>query len=248
MTSQRRPAITRDRITGLILAGGQGSRMGGVDKGLEPLQGRALVEHAIERLRPQVGTIAISANRNVDQYARYGFPVFTDDVSRAADRDDWGRRLEGVTDGHPLPGNAPPVSKHLPSAQAPDGTPIAFAGPLAGIAQGLARIDTEWMLVVPCDAPLFPDDLAAQLAEALIISTADLALAATIEPDGARQRHPVFALIPRRLAGSAETELLSGARKLDAWYRRHNAVEVSFRDSRAFYNANTLRDLRELER
>ena len=78
MMSALRPRIQRERITGLILAGGQGSRMGGLDKGLQPLQGRPLVEHAIERLRPQVGALAISANRNVDVYRRYGFPVWPD--------------------------------------------------------------------------------------------------------------------------------------------------------------------------
>lgn len=227
MTDNLRPIITRERITGLILAGGQGARMGGVDKGLECLQGKPLVEHAIERLRSQTGALAISANRNIDRYASYGFPVFTD-----------------------APQNSASVSEHLPAREnaEPNGTSHRYAGPLAGIAQGLSRITTDWMLVVPCDAPLFPADLASRLAEALMISTADLALAATVEPDGSRQRHPVFALIPRRLAASAAAELASGGGKLDAWYRRHNAVEVSFRDSRAFYNANTLHDLRELER
>lgn len=66
-------------VTGGILAGGRGMRMGGVDKGLVLHEGRELVAHMIERLRPQVGTILISANRNVDRYARFAHPVFTDD-------------------------------------------------------------------------------------------------------------------------------------------------------------------------
>ncbi len=68
---------TRD-ITGVILAGGRGSRLGGVDKGLVPLHGRPLVEHVIDALRPQVGALLISANRNRDIYASYGYPVIAD--------------------------------------------------------------------------------------------------------------------------------------------------------------------------
>jgi molybdopterin-guanine dinucleotide biosynthesis protein A len=68
---------TRD-ITGVILAGGRGSRLGGVDKGLVPLHGRPLIEYAIDALRPQVGALLISANRNRDVYASYGYPVIAD--------------------------------------------------------------------------------------------------------------------------------------------------------------------------
>lgn len=65
-------------ITGLVLAGGRGRRMGGVDKGLVAFRGRPLVEHALERLQPQVGELLISANQNRDAYARYGHPVLGD--------------------------------------------------------------------------------------------------------------------------------------------------------------------------
>jgi molybdenum cofactor guanylyltransferase len=67
-----------DAITGLVLAGGQGSRVGGLDKGLQLLQGRALVAHALERLAPQVGALAINANRHLDRYAGFGLPVWPD--------------------------------------------------------------------------------------------------------------------------------------------------------------------------
>ncbi len=66
-------------ITGLILAGGRGSRMNDSDKGLQLLDGRPLVQHALERLRPQVGGVCISANRHLEQYRTLGVPVFGDD-------------------------------------------------------------------------------------------------------------------------------------------------------------------------
>lgn len=65
-------------ITGLVLAGGRGSRLGGVDKGLQLLNGQPLVRHALQRLQPQVGRLAVNANRNLDSYALQGVPVWPD--------------------------------------------------------------------------------------------------------------------------------------------------------------------------
>jgi molybdenum cofactor guanylyltransferase len=72
------PAVPlREQITGLILAGGRGRRMGGTDKGLVDWHGKPLVEHVVERLRPQVATLRISANRNLDRYRAWA-PVIED--------------------------------------------------------------------------------------------------------------------------------------------------------------------------
>ena len=71
-------AAERAAITGLVLAGGRGSRMGGVDKGLQPFDGTVLARHALDRLRPQVGTVAINANRHLDVYAAWQVPVWPD--------------------------------------------------------------------------------------------------------------------------------------------------------------------------
>ncbi len=66
------------QITGLILAGGRGSRMGSIDKGLAPLGGQPMVQHVIERLRPQVQELLINANQNLAAYAAWGVPVWPD--------------------------------------------------------------------------------------------------------------------------------------------------------------------------
>lgn len=65
-------------ITGLILAGGRGTRMGAVDKGLVALADKPMVAHVIERLAPQVATLMINANQNRDTYAAFGHPVWPD--------------------------------------------------------------------------------------------------------------------------------------------------------------------------
>jgi len=77
---QQRTMIDRHDITGLILAGGRSSRMGGSDKGLQMVRGMPLAMHALSRLAPQVGATIINANRNLDLYQAFGVPVVRDSV------------------------------------------------------------------------------------------------------------------------------------------------------------------------
>ncbi|MBK9084288.1 MAG: molybdenum cofactor guanylyltransferase MobA [Sterolibacteriaceae bacterium] len=68
-------------ITGLVLAGGLGRRMGGIDKGLVEFDGRPMVAHVIERLLPQVDALLINANQNAGNYAAFGHPVVPDRIA-----------------------------------------------------------------------------------------------------------------------------------------------------------------------
>lgn len=70
--------LNTEPIIGVILAGGRGRRMGGVDKGLQDLYGRPMVQWVIDRLAPQVTHLLINANRNLERYAEFGYPVFPD--------------------------------------------------------------------------------------------------------------------------------------------------------------------------
>jgi len=65
-------------VTGLVLAGGQGRRMGGLDKGLQRYGDTTLARHALQRLAPQVGRTMLSANRHLADYAALGVPVWPD--------------------------------------------------------------------------------------------------------------------------------------------------------------------------
>jgi molybdopterin-guanine dinucleotide biosynthesis protein A len=73
--------IHKNEITGLILAGGRGTRMGGIDKGLQTHLGVPLALHALERLRPQVGELMLNANRNLAAYRAMGAPVWPDEIT-----------------------------------------------------------------------------------------------------------------------------------------------------------------------
>lgn len=183
-------------ITGLILAGGEGRRMGGCDKGLQPYQGRPLVEHVLARLRPQVTDILISANRHPERYRAYDHPV----VSDTAFGD--------------------------------------FAGPLAGLLEGLRSAPQEWVLTAPCDSPLLPLDLAARLNEAVAASGTPLAYACSPS-----REHPVFCLCHRRLAEPLAAYLAAGGRKVMAWQAQVGGLPVVFSEEAPFRNFNTLADL-----
>lgn len=67
-------------ISAVILAGGKARRMGGQDKGLQILGKQSLIEHVINRLKPQIHSISINANRSQTEYAKFGFPVFSDEL------------------------------------------------------------------------------------------------------------------------------------------------------------------------
>ena len=73
--------MNRATITGGVMAGGRGSRMGGIDKGLVTFQGKPLVAQVIDALAPQVDRLLISANRHLDRYRAFGHPVVEDELN-----------------------------------------------------------------------------------------------------------------------------------------------------------------------
>jgi molybdopterin-guanine dinucleotide biosynthesis protein A len=121
-----------------------------------------------------------------------------------------------------------------------------YAGPLAGFLTGLEHCETPYLVTVPCDTPLFPQDLVARLAEALEREDADIAMA-TAREDGQVRPQPVFSLLKRELMESLVTFTHGGGRKIDAWTAQHRTALVPFEESEAFSNANTLAELHRLE-
>ena len=126
-----------------------------------------------------------------------------------------------------------------------------YAGPLAGFMTGLQHCRTPYLLTVPCDTPLFPHDLAARLAAALEVQSADFAVASAPEEDGKTRPQPVFCLMHTRMLESLQRFTQSGGRKIDAWTAQHTVAHVPFNlpgdDAQAFFNANTLAELHQLE-
>lgn len=204
--------MDKSQITGIVLAGGRGSRMGGVDKGLQLYNGMPLAKHAIQQLQPQVGTMLINANRNLDVYQTWGAQFSADVV------------VDELAD---------------------------FAGPLAGFLVGLQHCKTPFLMTVPCDTPRFPKNLVARLSEALIQNQADIAMVSSPDEEGVLRHQPVFCLLKRELVDSLKTFTDEGGRKIGAWAAQHKLARVDFNqtsdDAKAFYNANNLQDLHDLQ-
>jgi molybdenum cofactor guanylyltransferase len=127
-TNDEAAMIDSRDITGLVLAGGRGSRMDGADKGLQTYLGTPLVSHAVGRLARQVGHLMISANRNLDAYRALGVPVWPDATA------DYGGPLAGF-----LSGLAHCTTPYL--ATVPCDTPFLPADLIARLAAGLEGDD-----------------------------------------------------------------------------------------------------------
>ena len=76
-----RPSSKQARIAGVVLAGGQSSRMGGGDKCLLPLGGKPILSHVINRISPQVEALALNANGDATRFSAYGLPVLPDSIA-----------------------------------------------------------------------------------------------------------------------------------------------------------------------
>lgn len=119
-----------------------------------------------------------------------------------------------------------------------------YQGPMMGFLSGLQALSSEWLLVVPCDSPFVPMDLASRLLHAARQQSARIAVAR----DGKRIQ-PVFALIHRSLQEDLECCLADGERKIDRWYARHVMAEVDFSDQpAAFINLNTPDELAQMDK
>lgn len=170
----------------------------GVDKGFLQYRDRPLIEHVLERLRPQVCQVILSAPDN-PRWKALGNPLVQDRLGDSL-------------------------------------------GPLAGIHAGMLAAPSQWLLCVPCDAPLLPTDLAGRL-----LATQKATGARCVSVSAGARLHPVFALIDVTLGGPLEQYLISGGRTVQDWFETIDAVYCEFPDAAAFANINTPPDLSKLE-
>lgn len=220
--------IGRQDITGLVLAGGRGTRMGGIDKGLQDLDGMPLALHALRRLQGQVGRVALNANRHRQVYEAFGAPVWPDD----------------------LPDHPGPLAGFL-AGLGRCGTPFLLTVPCDTplFPPDLARrlMAAAWAM----DTAGGPVDLAIAAAPQSDGLAADAPHAG--EPGAAPLRtQPVFCLLRASLRESLAQFMVGGGRKIGAWIAQHPCAVAAFDqpgdDPLGFCNANTLAELHALER
>jgi molybdopterin-guanine dinucleotide biosynthesis protein A len=220
MTAMAVHAVAQ-RTCAVVLAGGKGSRMGGVDKGLQSFKGQPLAQQALLRLRDQTagapGLIGINANRHIDTYTALGVPVWQDATP------DYAGPLAGFL-----------AALHVCNAlgtqcdyvlTVPCDSPLFPLDLLERLAQALTDTQADIAMV---SAPERNDDGTTTL-----------------------RRQPVFCLVKTSLFSSLQTFVNAGGSKIFAWVQQHHYAEVPFDrtgdTANAFFNANTLAQLHHLE-
>ncbi len=191
------PKTYKNNITGVILAGGRAKRMNGEDKGLLLVNDKHMIEYVVDTLRPQVSSILISANRNLEQYYQLTkYPILPDNFGY-------------------------------------------YSGPLAGIATALSTASTDYVLSVPCDAPLVSPELAERLYTGLIQGGGKISVA----HDG-EVIQPTFCLMKRSLLTDLLAFFKMDERSVRRFLQRHAAIQVDFSDlADSFLNINTTEEL-----
>lgn len=117
-----------------------------------------------------------------------------------------------------------------------------FIGPLAGFSLGLKYSKHDYLLTLPCDSPLIPDDLVTRLMNTLIEQDADIAVTKS-----GGFIHPVFCLMKKSVLPSLTIYLKQGERRVSAWQKSQKYTEVDFNDcDDAFVNVNTFEELEAL--
>lgn len=175
--------------------------MQGQDKGLILLAHLPMIQHVINRLLPQTERICITANRNLDAYHQYGWPVISDTLDN-------------------------------------------YPGPLAGFLTAFTKINSEWILNVPCDAPFLPDNLIMQLSSAIRTTNKKVAVAHT--HDGLQ---PTFCLLHHSLKDDLHTYLEQGKRKTGQWLLNNEPALAEYEDEcHGFANINTFEELNDVQK
>ncbi len=182
-------------ISAIVLSGGRGTRMNGMDKAWIDYQGKPLIHHVIDNINRHVEHIIISYNRSEEKYEQLPY--------------------QGVRD------------------LTPD-----FRGPLLGVLSCLPYITSEYTLIVPCDTPHLPDDLAQRLLND--ISFHKIAICCD------EQRiHPLVMLARTSVLASIKSYLDRGKRSVIGWCEQADPgyVRVKWEDAGVFKNVNKINEL-----
>lgn len=217
--------IAPSDITGMVLAGGRGSRMGGVDKGLQPFAGQPLARHALQRLAPQVGPLLVNANRHLETYRAWGVEVVADTEA------DYPGPLAGFLAGL--------LHCRTPWLLAvPCDTP-RFPADLVARLVAAAETAQAPLAVVHAPDTEPPTPHAGAAIDAAVVHAPLL------------RAQPAFCLMHASLLGSLQQFVTAGGRKIDRWTALHPLAVACFDqpgdDPLAFANANSLQELHALE-
>lgn len=212
------------RVIALILAGGQGSRMGGQNKGLIQYKNKALISHVIDRLKPQVDDIVINCNADLEAYRHFGYPIATDqpitihDLAPTIERQELLGPLQGVLSSYE--------------------TLCKIAG-----------TKPTYVFICPCDTPQLPLNLIERLLFSALHNTPDDddltdSLPAAITPCIGSQIEPLASLVSLTQIPSILGYLQGNGRSVTKWLKTIDTRYVSLEDvGEGFMNLNRIEDL-----
>jgi len=219
-----------DNVTLLILAGGEGRRMGGKDKPLVLWHDKPMVEW-VANATPNLTTI-ISANRNLSTYARYGEVVTDQHVAEHVAE----HLAEKVGDPQTSTSAGPKKPAHTDDAM--------LSGPLVGVLGGLLTASTQWLLVAAGDTPNLPMHWGEQLWEVAQRTTRTPCRAVVVH-DGARQQH-LHALLHKDLLTDLQDYLCRGRREVYKFWEDSGAQQCVVAPEKGdFRNVNSPADLQD---
>ena len=219
--------ISGCHITAVILSGGAGVRLGGVDKGLELFKGKPLIEHVIDNISGQVDDLALCVNRNHQRYKEYGYPLISDSLEHkniTLTKEYYQGPLAGITAAINT------ISKLNEESLTENEESSTLNKESSTI-----KTKQHYMLITPCDSPNLPSDYVAKLSSEMTNSNTS----SVVVHDGKRPQN-----LHCLLHSSAWPSLIgfyqNGGRAMHQWHKKNGSVEVDFSDQAAcFLNVNS---------
>ena len=226
-------------ITAVILSGGAGIRLGGVDKGLELFKGKPLIEHVIDNISGQVDDLVLCVNRNHQHYKEYGYPLISDSLEHkhiTTTKEHYQGPLAGITaaintlsksfmlneesltvNEEPLTVNKEPLTVNEES--------------LTVNKESLTRKTKQhYILISPCDSPNLPGDYVTKLSSEMTNSNTS----SVVVHDGKRTQN-LHCLVHSSVWRSLIDFYENGGRAMHQWHKKNGSVEIDFSDQAAYF-------------
>lgn len=200
---------TSTTLVAVVLAGGQATRMQGLNKAFVPVQGKPMIRYVLDTIQKQVDRVVISANRDFEKFESLGSYLVFSDMSQKR------------------------------------------CGPLSAIEALVQKcvVDSDWIVLVPCDAPWLPKDLIWQYRKAYeALSSERQRAVEVIVPILAGRNQNTFAMIKRDALMDVGATMASGDYKLGRWLEQKNVLHVPFLEEIPFTNFNRLEEVEEFEK
>ena len=233
--------ISGCHITAVILSGGAGVRLGGVDKGLELFKGKPLIEHVIGNISGQVDDLALCVNRNHQRYKEYGYPLISDSLEHkniTLTKEYYQGPLAGITAAintiSKLNEGSSTVNEESLTVNEESSTVNEESSTLNKDSSTI-KTKQHYMLITPCDSPNLPGDYIAKLSSEMTNSNTS----SVVVHDGKRPQN-LHCLLHSSAWPSLIDFYQNGGRAMHQWHKKNGSVEVDFSDQAAcFLNVNS---------